>query len=231
MKRIIILFVSAVLCFAVMLCSCSAKKDGAASRSTDASTDGAVRESAVSHVTESDVSESDAPEPDIIGIYDDLEDNGTYTRLTRWDKAQVPGEDIAVFDILPSLENTITGQDYSTVWNNCRLALGITKVDVHLYLEYTTADGGNHAETIDSPNSAESVSQGGYIEIYLYDDIHQPDGAWYSHLTEDDVNDDTVISSVKITAGEHIDEVTSIKLTAYLTSPELGSTVVLSKNV
>ena len=37
-----------------------------------------------------------------------------------------------------------------------------------------------------------------YIYIYLYDDIHQADGAWYSHITEKDYNEDTLFTSIKL---------------------------------
>lgn len=37
-----------------------------------------------------------------------------------------------------------------------------------------------------------------YIYVYLYDDVNQENGAWYSHLTMDDMNDETVFSSIKL---------------------------------
>ena len=55
-----------------------------------------------------------------------------------------------------------------------------------------------------------------YIYNYLYDDIHQPDGAWYSHVEEKDIKDNTVYSSIKLYAAEKTNEITSpITLTVF----------------
>ena len=48
-----------------------------------------------------------------------------------------------------------------------------------------------------------------YIYIYLYDDVHQPDGSWYSHITKDDYKEDTVFSSIKLYMAEKSEEITS----------------------
>ena len=54
-----------------------------------------------------------------------------------------------------------------------------------------------------------------YLEAYLYDDYHR-NGSWYSHTTEKDYNDNTLLTSIKLTAGKKIEEITSsITLTAF----------------
>lgn len=55
-----------------------------------------------------------------------------------------------------------------------------------------------------------------YLEIYLYDDIHQTPGAWYTHLEDKDMLESTIISSIKLTSGSKISEVGDITLTAFL---------------
>lgn len=37
-----------------------------------------------------------------------------------------------------------------------------------------------------------------YFYIYIYDDINQPDNTFYSHLEENDVNENTIFSAIKI---------------------------------
>ena len=50
--------------------------------------------------------------------------------------------------------------------------------------------------------------------MYLYDDINN--NGYYSHLTEEDINDNTIISSIKLTAGTYYEKITSnIKLTVF----------------
>lgn len=48
-----------------------------------------------------------------------------------------------------------------------------------------------------------------YLELYLYDDYHRERGEWYSHTTEEDYTKDTILTSIKLTAGKKIDEVAS----------------------
>lgn len=52
-----------------------------------------------------------------------------------------------------------------------------------------------------------------YFYVYFYDDIHQKDGTMYSHLEE--VNDNTLMTSIKIYAVDGIDNVQNIILTAF----------------
>jgi hypothetical protein len=41
-----------------------------------------------------------------------------------------------------------------------------------------------------------------YIRVYLYDDVHQAPGAWYSHLLERQVTDQTLLTSIKLTGND-----------------------------
>ena len=55
-----------------------------------------------------------------------------------------------------------------------------------------------------------------YFYIYIYDDINQPDYTFYSHLEENDINDNTIFSSIKIFLVEP-DLITSpIKFTVFI---------------
>lgn len=57
-------------------------------------------------------------------------------------------------------------------------------------------------------------SMGPYLYVYLYDDINQPDNTFYSHL--ETINDDTIISSIKLYLASAGDEITSpITLTVF----------------
>ena len=54
-----------------------------------------------------------------------------------------------------------------------------------------------------------------YFYIYLYDDIHQADGAWYSHITKEEDTDTTMYTSIKLYLVE-VDKITSpITLTVF----------------
>ena len=48
-----------------------------------------------------------------------------------------------------------------------------------------------------------------YIYIYLYDDIHQAPNTWYSHLLPEEVNDNTIYSSIKLFKAQEASNITS----------------------
>ena len=54
-----------------------------------------------------------------------------------------------------------------------------------------------------------------YFYIYPYDDINQPDNTFYSHLEDDDVNENTIFSSIKIFLMEPKDITSPIKFTVF----------------
>lgn len=69
-------------------------------------------------------------------------------------------------------------------------------------------------KTIISPKDTEEFFD--YLEIYLYDDYHIQKGAWYSHTTEEEFSEETLLTSIKLTAGKNIEEITSdIKVTVF----------------
>ena len=55
-----------------------------------------------------------------------------------------------------------------------------------------------------------------YLYVYLYDDVHQPDGTWYSHLEPVDMKDNTVFSSIKLYFAQQGSKISSpITLTVF----------------
>ncbi|MBR6675808.1 MAG: hypothetical protein IKL24_00565 [Clostridia bacterium] len=154
--------------------------------------------------------------PCLVGLYDELGAPGAYTRLSEWNEPWIAGKDIAVFDIIPSAEETLNNSSFQALWiAESNKISNNSFVKPYLLLEYSLKDGTKESVIITSWREAEDVISKGYIEVYLYDDIHQ-DGDWYSHLTEADTNDETVISSVKLTAGKNISLVESIVISAFI---------------
>ncbi len=69
-------------------------------------------------------------------------------------------------------------------------------------------------KTILSPKDTEEFYD--FLEIYLYDSYHRKAGEWYSHTTENDFDENTTLTSIKLTAGKRINEITSdIELIAF----------------
>lgn len=146
--------------------------------------------------------------PVIVGLYQ----NG---KLINNLNTQInPNNDIAVFDVyFTNVENT---NDTNTKRNFNKYASNyedINKYKIGFIINFT-AEGKTINEVITSPKDMYVASP--YIYNYLYDDVHQSDGSWYSHVTEDDVNEDTIYSSIKLYATKYVDTITSpINLTVF----------------
>ncbi len=178
--------------------------------------------------------ETDAPETTAmatehpVGIYFDMERNGNYTRLTEWRAPWYAGKDIAVFDIIPSDDELLVGYPYKELWlEEAEKSWGAATVRHRFELSYTLRDGTEKTLSVSSPTEAEAVGAEGYVEVYIYDDIHQDGDVWYSHLTEADLTESTVFSSIKLTAGANIAEVEKIVLHAYSATSTTPSSVEL----
>ena len=227
-----------ILTFSMALTSCgilrdsepadkiAASSEADATELTEASADSETAESTENVQTEQggELPEEKAP----VGLYDELGEAGTYTLMESLVSTWNAGEDIVVFDLIPSNHTTISGSaSYKEIRAHRAAVLGEEgTVKPYVILEYTLSDGSTVSREIRSYAEAEEEVAAGYIEVYLYDDVHQPDGTWYSHLTEYTTNNDTVISSVKLTAGAKIDSVSEVSLTACLDG-RLGSKCVL----
>ena len=49
-----------------------------------------------------------------------------------------------------------------------------------------------------------------YLENYLYDDAANADAGWYSHLEPEDLSDSMLLTSIKFTPGERVDEIDGV---------------------
>ena len=194
------------------------EKSTAVEQKTEAKTEATtekVTEATTLIPTEEEAEEpEETPKESRVGFYDEVIAAGVYTRLDDVTSSWEAGVDIVCLDILLSGEGTLAGDSYKDLWQSVADAAGITDTKVYLALEYTLAGGEKVTLDVSDYKGAEAAVEAGYVEIYLYDDVHQVDGMWYSHLTADTTSESTVVSSVKITAGKKIDQVESITLTA-----------------
>ncbi len=131
-----------------------------------------------------------------------------------WEK----GKDITSFECIASTEQEIPNlnryfQDiWREEWNRfenhdvCKICYRV---------QFETTDGVNIDKMLMKPG--DELEYRDYIENYLYDDIHQVKGKWYTHLSPEDINDSMILSSLKFTAGQSYDKVMSpITVSAYV---------------
>ena len=159
--------------------------------------------------------------PDIVGIYIPAAD-GTAARkhITEFIASRTAKKDIDCFEILAAQEPLVKGNSFRSIWTGAWDAHGNTEnAKIGFRIEFTLDSGEVISTQILKPSDAKSFFD--YLEIYLYDDIHQTPGVWYTHLEDRDMKDETIISSIKLTSGSKIGQVGDIALTAFIyTGPE-----------
>ncbi len=133
--------------------------------------------------------------------------------LTEYNTKIIDGVDIGVFDIYFTNESDVGNN--STKYNFNRFYSNYQDIDdykIGFYISFDAIDGKKETTVLGPQNMYDLY----YIYNYLYDDIHQADGAWYSHVEEDEVTDETIYSTIKLYAGGETDKITSpITLTVF----------------
>lgn len=154
--------------------------------------------------------------PDTVGIYIPAADGtAARKRLTEFSAPRTAKTDIDCFEILASREDRLEGTSFAAIWNDAWGAHANTEnAKIGFRIEFTLSSGERISTQLLKPSDSAAFYD--YLEIYLYDDIHQTPGVWYTHLEDDDMNSETIISSIKLTSGSRIGEVGDIVLTAFI---------------
>ena len=123
----------------------------------------------------------------------------------------VSGTDIGSFEVFLTSDEIIDGNKFKDTWNKYyNMYDNIDNYKIGFNIKFMLNNGTSYEGNILEPDI---YKFGNYFYIYLYDDIHQADGAFYSHL--ESMNDNTLITSIKLYAVDGIDEVESIILSAF----------------
>ena len=122
--------------------------------------------------------------------------------------------DLATFNVIYSNEENLGSTNLKKNWKKAyEKYQDIAKYKIGFLMEFE-ADGKKLENLILDPSAKYVTSP--YIYIYLYDGIHQKDGAWYTHLEKKDINENTIYSSIKLYMCEQTKKITSpIKLTVF----------------
>ena len=122
--------------------------------------------------------------------------------------------DLCSLEIYYTTEATIPGTNQKKLWNNYYNNYeNIDNYRIGYNITFKTQNETIN-KTILSPKDTNDIYD--YMQIYLYDDIHQKDGAWYSHITEEEFNNESILSSIKLTGSTLTNEIISdITLTVF----------------
>ena len=123
--------------------------------------------------------------------------------------------DLCSLEIFYTNEDSIPGTKIKNLWTDYKNKYdNIDNYKIGYNINFDTKNEGTINKTILNPSDTWDIYN--YLQVYLYDDIHQEDNAWYSHVTDEEYNDSTILSSIKLTGSTIVDEITSdITLTAF----------------
>lgn len=152
--------------------------------------------------------------PITVGLYKYYGRGKNRELITEYTNIWTYHQDISSFEVFYTNELEITGNYIQDTFPE--YANNYTNADnykIGYIISFMTNDKEIN-KTILSPKDTEEFFN--YLEIYLYDDYHRQKGVWYSHTTEEEYNEETLLTSIKLTAGKNINEITSdIKVTVF----------------
>lgn len=132
-------------------------------------------------------------------------------KLSTYETNFESGKDIGSFEVFFTDEEVINGNSFKSLFNTYYdKYVNIDNYKIGYNIEFTLNDGTVNKFNLLKPNT---YLYKDYFYTYLYDDIHVNEGEFYSHL--ESIDDNTLITSIKIYAVDKIDEVKEIKLTAF----------------
>ena len=146
-----------------------------------------------------------------IGVYN-LQGN-TLTKLKTINKTPVIEQDLGVFQIYPSNEDTINlskafGPSCYDEWSKYQ------NVKLGINIKFSLSNGQNISYNIFSPEN--TFDQWEYLMNYLYDDYNNYGKSFYSHIEKEEFNNNTLITAIKLQSSYSIDQVNSkITLTVF----------------
>lgn len=136
--------------------------------------------------------------PVILGTYDE-----SRKLINKYDVNWIKKKDIAWFSIFPTKKEELSKENSKLLWKKYWDQNVNKGYKFGMEISYQTDEEINLSILKFSDNIYFK-----YVEIYLYDG-YNTNAKWISHLEDKNFNNNTVFTSVKITAGELIDKVKS----------------------
>ena len=152
------------------------------------------------------VPETEAPIPGMVmGFYRRDKALGVRAKMGDSILKWTAGSDIQTFSTFYSDEPQIPASSFSGVWRDCASKIpGSDQLRIGYAVTFSFRDTGETV-TIQIKSPSDLGEYFDYLEIYLYDDVNQQPGAWYSHLLPEQMTAETLMTSIKLTAGKKID--------------------------
>ena len=142
----------------------------------------------------------------ILGLYKDYHNGKERVLIKEYESNFEYHKDISSFEVYYTNEESISNESQIKLFDRYKDNYeNVLDYRIGYKVSFNTIDG-MVSKTVLSPKDTNDFYN--ILEVYLYDDYHR-NGGWYSHTTEEEFNKDTLLTSIKLTAGKEVDKITS----------------------
>jgi len=114
--------------------------------------------------------------------------------------------DIVILSSIFSEEEVIKSDYFQNIWKNAAEKYkNYQDYKTQWYISFKLVDGTEIKQIVKHPDDVAYFYD--YLEVYMYDSVNPEIGTWYTHLTGDDMNENTIMTTMKLTAGSRYEEI------------------------
>ena len=142
-------------------------------------------------------------------------ENGVYKRLDKYYSYVDNLKEIGVFSIVLSNDEEVAGTSIKSLYNKLSSNIDdFSNYKIGFNIKFTLNDGKTINENILRPIEYSNYGFCHYLYAWIYDDINTT--GWHSHIEEDEFDDNTVMSSIKLMWGKTASDISSpVELTVF----------------
>lgn len=123
--------------------------------------------------------------------------NGLYKRLDKYDSSFKEYKEIGIFSIILSNDEEVNGSSIKSLYKEISGSIpNFNDYKTGFNLKFTLEDGTIVDENFYKPLGYGSYPFSNYLYVWIYDDVNTT--GWHSHIEENDYNENTIMSSVKL---------------------------------
>lgn len=150
-----------------------------------------------------------------VGLYASI--NGTTTLVDNYNYTWGRYSDYIVFSTFYTQDKYLSPNSVAGTFDTYKNRYtNIDNYKIGYNVKFTSKDGLVINQTILNPTDANQVIYTSYLLVYAYDDLFHRNDNWYSHITEEEYNNTTMMTSFKVTGGHNYDSIVSdIEITVF----------------
>ncbi len=205
------LYIMLVFITVFLTCSCTNKKTSDNNNNDDVVEEEVPKDSTTEEEKNTYVDDN----PIMVGLYANI--NGSTTLIDKYSAPWYQYKDIIVFSTFYTQDKNLYPNYVAGTFDTYKA--NYTNIDnyrIGYNVKFTVTNGTTIDQTILNPTDANQVIYTSYLLVYAYDDLYHRNDNWYSHITEEEFNSSTMMTSFKVTGGQNYDQISSdIEITVF----------------